>query len=272
MAWAYSKRCPGSLGALALAGLFVALVCYWAAAARCVSGRARGAANGSWVVAGGVSLAALSVALVWARGVPPQLTFLFWGRKLSWKPTWSRHLARPVPKRVKAASQRAWSRVAPLDLWLKLLEERRHARLRYLVLDLGYGFRDPLLTGKLVGALSMLSAVLPARVEIRQAPRWDFEDTWEIAVDGRAIVKPWLMLLDVLAYVVRQITRRGPRRKPALGSRGSEPVTVSAMRRQQNRGSGREPPEGGSGHHEERDDHRRARSRPVMRPSSPFIA
>jgi hypothetical protein len=169
-----------------------------------VSGRARGDADGSWVLAGGVSLPALSLAIVAARGVPLQLSFLLFGRKLAWKPHWSQRLVRPVPKRVQAASRRAWARVDPLGLALKLLDERRHARLRYLVLDLAYGFRDPLLTGRLVGAISALSAVLPEPIEIRQAPRWDFEDGWQIGVDGRAIVRPWLMLLDIALYVVRQ--------------------------------------------------------------------
>jgi hypothetical protein len=76
-----------------------------------------------------------------------------------------------------------------------------------LVLDLAYGFRDPLLTGRLVGAISVLAAVLPAPIEVRQAPRWDFEDGWEVSLDGRAVVKPWLMLLDTAAYVVRQMLR-----------------------------------------------------------------
>lgn len=172
-----------------------------------VSGRARGEADGSWVLGGGVSLSVVSVALVWARGVSPQLSFLIFGRKLAFQPRLGERLARPVPARVKAASRRAWARVDPLGLAIKLLEERRHLRLRYLVLDLAYGFRDPLLTGRLFGAISALSAVLPAPVEVRQAPRWDFEDGWEVALDGRAVVKPWLVLLDTGAYVVRQLVR-----------------------------------------------------------------
>jgi hypothetical protein len=179
----------------------------------------------------------LSLTFVGARGVPLQLHFLLFGRKLSWRPEWSQRLARPIPKRVKAASQRAWARVDPLGLGLKLLEERRHARLRYLAVDLAYGFRDPLLTGRLAGAFSVLSAVLPAPIEIRHAPRWDFEDSWEITLDARAIVKPWLMLLDTLLYVVRRQT---------------------SHERDQDRRNRREPAEGRAGHLEERDDHRRA--------------
>jgi hypothetical protein len=221
MAWAYAAL-PW-LGALLLPALVLTVMCYWPLRLD-MSGRARGEADGNWVVAGGISLAAVSVAFVWGRGVSPRLTFLLLGRKLSWKPDWTRRLGRPVPKRVKAASQRAWARVEPLNLALQILEERRHVRLRYLVVDLVYGFRDPLLTGRLVGALSVLSAVLPASVELRQAPRWDFEDGWDISVDGRAIVKPWLMLLDVAAYVVRRMaSRQAPRSQP-LVAEGPSPL------------------------------------------------
>ncbi len=214
MAWAWSAL-PW-LGVLLVPALLFGLMCYWPLRLD-VSGRARGEADGSWVVAGGISLAATSLAFVWGKGVSPRLTFLLLGRKLTWKPDWSRKLARPVPKRVRVASRRAWARVGPLNLALKILEERRHTRLRYLVVDLAYGFRDPLLTGRLLGALSVLSAVLPAAVQLRQSPRWDFEDGWEISVDGRAIVKPWLMLLDVAAYVVRRMASRpSPRSQPLV--------------------------------------------------------
>jgi hypothetical protein len=207
MAWAHAAL-PWIAAWLLVLLLLVAVV-LWPLRFE-VSGRARGLADGSWVVGGGVSIAALSIALVWARGVRPQLSFLIFGHKLAFAPRLGERLSRPVPARVKAISRRAWARVDPLDFALKLLEERRHLRLRYLMLDLGYGFRDPLLTGRLAGAISALSAVLPAPIEVRHQPRWDFEDGWEITVDGRAIVKPWLMLLDTCAYVVRQMLRASP--------------------------------------------------------------
>ncbi|HVY27291.1 MAG TPA: hypothetical protein VHB79_12115 [Polyangiaceae bacterium] len=234
MLWAYGAL-PWLGALLALALLLLAFA--WWPLRLDISGRARGEADGRWVVAAGCSLSGLSIALVWARGIKPQISVQLFGKKLSWKPSWRQQLARPVPKRVKEASGRAWARVDPLGLALKVVEERRHVRLRYLVLDLVYGFRDPLLTGRLVGALSVLSAVLPHPIEIRQAPRWDFEDGWEISLDGRAIVRPWLALLDIAGYVVRQAIRH--------------------EREQDRRGRG-EPAAGSAGHFKERDDHRRA--------------
>lgn len=180
-----------------------------------VSGQARGDPNGSWVVAGGASLSFLSVAFVAARGSPLQLNVVIFGRRVNVSlHGLVRRVTRPVPHRVKSASRRLWQPVDVLGLALKLLEERRHLRLRYLVIDLDYGFRDPLLTGRLVGALSALSGVLPAFVELRQRPRWDLEDGWAAVVDGRAVVRPWLILLDVAVYVVKRLgSRRAPVRE-----------------------------------------------------------
>ncbi len=190
-----------------------------------VSGKARGERDGSWVVAGGVTLGVVGAAFVWARGISPQLSFLVLGKRLPWKPQWKKRDATRAPKRGRSAMSRLWARVDPLQLGLKLLEERRHVRLRFLVVDLAYGFRDPLLTGRLVGALSVLSAVLPPPIEIRQNPRWDFEDGWEVGLDARAVLRPWLMALDILVYVVRQLGHerhqdRGRRPEPAPGSAG----------------------------------------------------
>lgn len=175
-----------------------------------VNARARGEADGRWMVAGGASLSVLAVTFVWARGVPAQLTFLLFGRKLAWKPKWGGGPRKPAEptKPTKPEKRSKTTRADPLGFALQLLSERRHFRLRYLVLDLEYGFRDPLLTGRLVGALAALSGVLPAPVEIRQRPRWDFEDGWDVQLDGRAIARPWLVLLDLAFYVLRQKASR----------------------------------------------------------------
>jgi hypothetical protein len=209
---------------LLLAGVLLLLgvvVCYWPLRID-VSARARGEADGAWVAAGGCSMARLSLAFVWARGVKPRLDVSFFGRKLALKPAWSRRLSRPLPARLKAASGRAWARLDPLELALKLLEERRHVRLRHLVIDTAYGFRDPLLTGRLVGALALLAAVVPPPIQINQSPRWDFEEGWELSLDGRAWVRPWLMALDVAVYVVRRLATPSAPRAPLAAAGPSE--------------------------------------------------
>jgi hypothetical protein len=223
MAWAYGAL-PW-LGALLGLALLLVLICRWPLRFD-VNARARGEADGSWVVAGGASLSVLATAFVWSRGIPPQITFFLFGRKLAWKPDWRRNKSKPQRKpepeqsRAKRGVRRAWGKVDALGLMTQVLSERRHFRLRYLVFDLDYGFRDPLLTGRLVGALAALSGVLPAPIEIRQRPRWDFEDGWTVQLDGRAIVKPWLVLLDLGVYVVRRMASRAtrvPEPLPAVG-------------------------------------------------------
>ncbi|HKY40022.1 MAG TPA: hypothetical protein VJN18_29005 [Polyangiaceae bacterium] len=223
------------LGALALVALLLLLAVYWPLRLD-VSARAKGEADGRFVVAGGASLPFVSLAFVWARGMKPELKLFVFGRKWRFRSNTPERI-RSVPEPVKEPSNDAWGRMDPLKLLLKLVSERRHLRLRYLVLDLAYGFRDPLLTGRLVGALSALSGVLPRRIEIRQRPRWDFEDGWEVALDGRAFVKPWLVLLETAAYVVRQMV-------------GHE--------RHEDRRHRREFADGRAGHFEERDHRRRA--------------
>lgn len=223
MAWAYGAL-PW-LGALLGLALLLVLICHWPLRFD-VNARARGEADGGWVVAGGASLSVLATAFVWRRGIPPQLTFFLFGRKLAWKPEWRRRKSKPQPKneqeqrRANRGRRGIWGKVDPLGLMIQVLSERRHFRLRYLVFDLDYGFRDPLLTGRLVGALAALSGVLPASIEIRQRPRWDFEDGFAVQLDGRAIVKPWLVLLDLGLYVLRRIASpaaRVPEPLPAAG-------------------------------------------------------
>jgi hypothetical protein len=233
MAWAYDAL-PW-LGALALALLLLLLAVYWPLRLD-ISARAKGEADGRFVVAGGASLSFLSLAFVWTRGVRPELKLFVFGHKWRFRPR-PRQRDVPEPEQAQEPSSDAWGRVDPLKLLLKLVSERRHLRLRYLVLDLAYGFRDPLITGRLVGAISALSGVLPAPIEIRQRPRWDFEDGWEVALDGRAFVKPWLVLLETAAYVVRQML-------------GHE--------RHEDRRHRRESADGRAGHFQERDDRRRA--------------
>ena len=106
MAWAHAAL-PWllALGVLVLLGV---VVCYWPLRIE-LNLRARGAGDGSWAVAGGVSVSLLALAFVWARGVEPRLNVTCFGRKLALPSQLPRRLTRPVPARVKAASRRACS-------------------------------------------------------------------------------------------------------------------------------------------------------------------
>lgn len=220
------------LGALLAVALLLAGVCHWPLRFD-VSGRALGRADGSWALAGGASLAFVSLTFAWARGARPQVGVLLFGRKLDWKPRLGRRPAKPKPKpkpprRGKPLARRFLDRIDPIGLAWQLLSERRHLRLRYLVLDLAYGFRDPLLTGRLVGAISVLSVVLPAPIEVRQRPRWDFEDSWDIALDGRAVIKPWLVLLDLAVYVIKRLTSRASPAQAPLPAAGAKESSLAS--------------------------------------------
>ena len=109
MAWAYPLL-PW-IGLVLLAGVLFTLMCYWPLRLD-VSLRARGTADGGWVVAGGLSLPLTSVAFVWGRGLSPRLSFLLLGRKLSWHPRWSQRLAgrfrcfRPCCRRWSSCARR----------------------------------------------------------------------------------------------------------------------------------------------------------------------
>jgi hypothetical protein len=61
---------------------------------------------------------------------------------------------------------------------------------------------------------------LPAPIELRQTPRWDLEDSWELELDSRAFVRPWLALLDVAAYVVKRLLSRPAQPERRLATTG----------------------------------------------------
>lgn len=178
-----------------------------------VSGRARGMSDGSWVLAGGASLSFVSVAFVMARGAEPEFTLVAFGRRSRWKPGKRKKRKAPGEREPSAVRERRHGAARNLqseaDLgWVAhLMEQRKHFRLRYLVLELDYGFQDPLITGRLAAALAALTGALPSRVRLQQRPRWNFEDGWEAKLDGRAIVRPLLAALHFGAYVLR---RRAP--------------------------------------------------------------
>src|SRR5258708_40115477 len=83
-------------------------------------------------------------------------------------------------------------------------DEDRLFQVRSLIVDLEYSFRDVALTGRILAALYMLSAVLPEVCEIRQTPSWESEDRVALGVDGQFKIWPGRLLLSVLRFVLKQ--------------------------------------------------------------------
>src|SRR6478609_3698541 len=98
MAWAHGAL-PW-LGALLLGALLLLAILYWPVRLD-LSVRARGEADGRWVLAGGGSLGVLAVTFVWASGIPGKVTVLLFGRKAGALASWSRRRAAQGGLRLK---------------------------------------------------------------------------------------------------------------------------------------------------------------------------
>src|SRR5262249_28092175 len=110
------------------------------------------------------------------------------------------------------------AKVDPIDFAARLLDERKRLHIERMRLDLGYSFRDIALTGKIMGATYAVSALLPARVVVRQEPRWESVDRWEFTLEGELRLWLGLLVYDALVYVLMTLLRR----RPALSKRATE--------------------------------------------------
>jgi hypothetical protein len=189
--------------------------------------RAVGQESGLWALAFGLEVGPFQLTGVLRSDTPKQLDAHLFGRRLSfggWRLRSRKAAAEKVvkpekPKRPRASRLPPW--LDPIDAALFLLDERRHLRIDELELELDYGFQDVALTGKLAGALYVLSGVLPAQVRINQNPRWQGAETWQAHVDGKFDLWPGLVLAEVLWYIIRARFRRRPVRPTIEAARGT---------------------------------------------------
>lgn len=192
------------------------------------SAQARGEAE-SWAAAGGFQLGPFTASAVAARGVTPRAELLAFGRCLRRLPSDAEETpeaeadadedpALERAKRAVAQTKRAVDilerRIGLVELFEFGLGERRRIRVERLDLDLEYSFRDVIFTGKLLAALSVLSALVPPPVAIRHSPSWQWEDRLNASLAGTISLRPGRLLVDSLWFVVRNI-RIWPRRVPA---------------------------------------------------------
>ncbi|HEX3850508.1 MAG TPA: hypothetical protein VHW01_06045 [Polyangiaceae bacterium] len=185
--------------------------------------------SGSWAVAFGLGLGPIALSAIAAAGVAPFVTCHVFGRQLARLPL-SRWLHRthkadsgePKP----AAPPATWSRLEhsgarflrsldPLETVLSWWEKERVFRVRSLVVDVEYSFRDVALTGRILAGLYVLSAVLPEHWQINQTPSWESEDRLSLAADARFRIWPGRLLIDLTRFVLKQRSRARQSAEPA---------------------------------------------------------
>jgi hypothetical protein len=180
-----------------------------------LSAQGRGDPSGAWALAGAAQLGPFVASGVGARGVTPRVEVRLFGRKL-----WAEQLGERK-KQERPARPGARERYARLERWLDpesvawwLLDERRRFRVDQLVLDLRYSFQDVALTGKMMGAVYVLSGLLPPPIELRQEVSWESVDRASLALDGRVKLRPGLILVDSALFVLRNVKLRKRSRTP----------------------------------------------------------
>jgi hypothetical protein len=211
-----------ALGAVASLPLLLLLAAQLPLTLGCnVQGKAE--PSGAWAVACGVGLGPIALSAIAAAGVKPFLTCHVFGKQIVRLPLsrWVRRRKRaavadaaPKPKHETESESRltrfehgvaGWFRsLDPLEIVLSCWENERIFRVRSLVVELDYSFRDVALTGRILAGLYMLSAVLPDVCEIRQTPHWESEDRLSLGVDAQFKLWPGRLLLSIGRFVLKQ--------------------------------------------------------------------
>ncbi len=195
-----------------------ALVLAWAAFCALVrlefELRAVGEPDGSWVIVAGFSALGFTLSLVHTSAAVAR-----------WQLHWLRYrlpLSLAKPKAVVAApappgpaSVRSRLDLVSLERGAALaLRCGGRVRLDRLDLEVRYGFEDIALTGQLSGALYALAGALPRGVRLRQQPRWDGAERFELDAAGSLALPPLRVLADALWYMSAE-RRRARRLAPA---------------------------------------------------------
>jgi hypothetical protein len=177
--------------------------------------------SGAWAVACGFGLGPIALSAIAAAGVKPFLTCHVFGKQVARLPLsrWVRRRAaapqaEPKPEQAPEKETRltrfehgiaGWFRsLDPLEIALACWENERLFRVRSLVLELDYSFRDVALTGRILAGLYMLSAVLPDVCQIHQTPHWESEDRLSLGADAQFKLWPGRLLLSIGRFVLKQ--------------------------------------------------------------------
>ncbi len=205
----------------ALIGLLVALALLLLLPVSLTSNlQARAEPSGGWALAVGFGFGPLAVSAVAAAAVPAFVTCHLYGRQLLRVPLKRRPRRKPESSAPGAQASHALGRFVrsldPVEVALAWWEQERVLAVDALLVDLDYSFRDVALTGRILAALYMLSALLPEHCQINQTPSWASEDRAELIVDGRFRIWLGRLVLAGTRFVLKH--RRRMRATQQAGS------------------------------------------------------
>jgi hypothetical protein len=187
--------------------------------------QAKAEPSGAWAVACGLGLGPLALSAIFASGVKPFLTCHLFGRQVVRVPLarWARRRPKKIAPPTEAAAPETESvtplsrfergiaeffrTLDPVEALLSWWDKERLFQVRSLIVEVDYSFRDVALTGRILAALYVLSAILPEGCEIRQTPSWESEDRVGLGVDGAFKIWPGRLLLSIARFVLKQRSR-----------------------------------------------------------------
>jgi len=190
--------------------------------------QARADPNGSWAIACGLACGPLALTGIAAAQVKPFLTCHLFGKQLVRMPLERVVKKRPpvpveasVPAPVKGASgQRLFQDLDPIEAALSWWQSERVFELTSVLVDVRYSFRDVALTGRILAAVYVLSAVLPPGYEIRQTPDWESVDRVALEADAKLRFWPGKLVIWCARFVLKQ--RSEARASARLAKRATE--------------------------------------------------
>lgn len=211
---------------LAACVALIALGLVWLARASfTISSSLQGRADpsGSWAVAWGLALGPLAVTTIAAPQVKPFLSCHLFGKQLARVP-----LSRLIQRKKRASSESAppeaelkpapdapekkrgfsfLQNLDPIEAVLSWWQSERVLAFDSLLVDVSYSFRDIALTGRILAAIYMLSAILPDGFEIRQTPDWESIDRIALEADGKLRFWPGRLVVWAVGFVLKQRSR-----------------------------------------------------------------
>ncbi len=218
----------------------IALGVFWLARASfTISSNLQGRADpsGSWAIAWGIALGPLALTTLAAPQVKPFLSCHLFGKQLARVPL-SRFLERKKQSLegdvqatnaesrpgLEAAQQKRGSsflqNLDPLEAVLSWWESERVLALDSLIVDVTYSFRDIALTGRILAAIYVLSAVLPEGYEVRQTPDWESVDRGTLEAEAKLRFWPGRLVVWAVGFVLKQ--RAEARANARLTKRATE--------------------------------------------------